>query len=82
VNSDGYLSLKEMKSGFRALFTMMGTDNSEAVLKKLSESSMDEMKVVSEDINLRERKQSIIEGRIGNTLKYDHKKISKGKIVS
>ena len=88
VNLDGYLSLKEIESGFNALFTMIGSDNSAAVLKKFAESSMKEMKTIEDNISTKQkesinepnvsskRKQSIKESKVAKH--HNHEIISKG----
>jgi Ca2+-binding EF-hand superfamily protein len=62
VNLDGYLTKKEIQSGFHALFTMIGADNSEAVLSKLAEASLNEMVKITECNNSKNQNPKISKG--------------------
>ena len=43
TNNDGYLSLKEVKEGYKALFYMLGNDNSEILSKQMAEATINDM---------------------------------------
>ena len=57
VNHDGSLTLKEIKEGFQALFSLIGSESSDLLCKQMAESTMNEMGFTTEDPNT--KKESI-----------------------
>jgi Ca2+-binding EF-hand superfamily protein len=43
ANNDGYLNLKEIKEGYKALFSMLGNDNVDIICKQMAETAMSDL---------------------------------------
>ena len=43
VNNDGYLSFKEVKDGYKALYYMLGNDNSEIISSQMADATINDM---------------------------------------
>ena len=55
INQDGSLTMSEIREGFRALFAMLGNENSELICKHLAESTMNDLGIQIEDPNLQKK---------------------------
>ena len=47
ANNDGYLSFNEVKEGYKALFYMLGNENSEIISTQMAEATVNDMGVGS-----------------------------------
>lgn len=43
ANRDGFLSIREIKEGYKAMFAMLGTENVDRLCKGMAEDTMNEM---------------------------------------
>ena len=77
VNLDGYLSLKEIESGFRALFRMIGADHSDSEMRQLAVTAMKEMGIKTTN-KISNMSKKNLEGL--HHVKYQNPRISKGNI--
>ena len=62
INHDGSLTLKEIKEGFQALFSLIGSESSDLLCKQMAESTMNEMGVSTEDPNTKNSTKASLKG--------------------